>query len=96
LKTIETTEGRFQVYIGGKRLQKHLSEGSLFAVDQNGAQYIVVSKDIGARLNNWDRMKASILTAAAGNRRGKFVSIEGLGLESLLVQSIQFLVSSNT
>ena len=61
---IEETRDNFELYIGGKLLQKHLSDGTLFSMDKNGAQYRVVSKDISARLNNWNKTKASLLTNA--------------------------------
>lgn len=59
---IEKTKGNFELYIGGEPLQKHLSNGTLFSVDKNGTRYPVVSKDITVRLNNWDEVRASILT----------------------------------
>jgi len=60
----EETGNNFAITIGGKLLQKHLAEGTLFGVDPNGGQYRVVSKDVGVRVNNWDRVKAFTLPAA--------------------------------
>lgn len=59
---VEKTRDKFELYIGGKLLQKHLSEKTLFSVDKNGTYYPVISKDIAVRLNNWDKIKSSILT----------------------------------
>jgi len=59
---IEETRNNFELYIGGEPLEKHLSAGHLSCVDNNGKQYSVVSKDISVRLNNWDKVKASILS----------------------------------
>jgi hypothetical protein len=59
---VEETKDNFELYIGGKPLQKHLSDATLSSVDKNGKQYTIVSKDITVRLNNWDKIKASILT----------------------------------
>ncbi len=61
---LEETGNDFALYISGRLLQKHLAEGTLSGVDQNGAQYRVVSKDVGVRLNNWERVKATILATA--------------------------------
>lgn len=59
---IEKTRDNFELYIGGKLLQKHLSEKTLFSADSNGKQHVVSSEDIRVRLNNWDKTKSSILT----------------------------------
>jgi hypothetical protein len=66
--TPEETRDHIELYIGGKLLQKHLSDGTLFSVDKNGEQYRLVSKDVSARMNNWNKMKASLLanTTASG------------------------------
>ncbi len=58
---IEDSEGSFELFIGGKLLQKHLADGSLFAVDSNGEQHRVVAKDLAVRLNNWHKVRCSIL-----------------------------------
>jgi len=59
---LEKTKDNFELYIHGKLLQRHLSEKTLFSVDNEGKQYPVVSEDITVRLNNWDKVKSSILT----------------------------------
>jgi hypothetical protein len=51
----------FELYISGKSLQRHLSEGTLFAKDNQDQTYKVVAKDVTARMNNWYRRKASLL-----------------------------------
>jgi hypothetical protein len=61
---IEKTNNDFQMFVGGKLLQNHLSEKTLFAADENRTQYPVVSKDITVRLNNWNKVKTTILTKA--------------------------------
>ncbi|MCF8083452.1 MAG: hypothetical protein K9M96_10170 [Deltaproteobacteria bacterium] len=58
---IQDTQNHFRLFISGKRLQGHLDDGTLFAVDSRGDQYRVVSKDITVRLNNWCQVKTSIL-----------------------------------
>lgn len=59
---VEKTRDSFELYIGGKLLQKHLSERTLFCVDKNGNQVPLVPEDVTVRLNNWDKIKSSILT----------------------------------
>jgi hypothetical protein len=61
---IEEANNDFQVYISGKLLQKHLTENTLFAIENNGVQYPVVSKDVSVRLNNWNKVRSRILTTA--------------------------------
>lgn len=73
--TVEETGDRFQMTIGGKALPKHLADGSLFAVDPNGNSYRVVSKDVGVRMNNWDRVKGTLLTQALAASFGFGVSL---------------------
>jgi hypothetical protein len=79
---VEETRGNFEIYIGGKPLQKHLSDGTLFSVDKNGKQYPIVSKDIAVRLNNWDKIKASILghTTMSGFAFGVAITLLVIGL----------------
>ena len=58
---IEDSRDDFELFIRKKPLQKHLADGTLFALDNNGEQYRVVSKDITIRLNNWNKVRSSIL-----------------------------------
>lgn len=59
---IDETRDNFELYLGGEPLSKHLSDGTLFSVDKNGKLYPIVFKDITVRLNNWNKVRASILT----------------------------------
>jgi hypothetical protein len=79
---VEETRDNFELYIGGKPLRKHLSDGTLFSVDNNGKQYSIVSKDITVRLNNWDKIKASILghTTMSGFAFGVAITLLVIGL----------------
>lgn len=79
---IEQTKGHFELYIGGRSLQKHLSEKTLYSVDKNGKQYPVVSGDIAVRLNNWEKVKSSILmrTTIIGFVLGVVVTLFTVGL----------------
>lgn len=80
--SIEESKGYLRLFIGGKSLQKHLAEGSLFALDNNNEQYRVVSKDLGIRLNNWYKVKSSILTNAllSGVAFGIVITVLVIGL----------------
>jgi hypothetical protein len=60
----DKTNDRFEIWINGQLLQTRLEDGSLFAVEADGNQYRVVSKDIGVRLNNWHSRQAEILKFA--------------------------------
>jgi len=59
---IDEMRDNFELYFGGEPLSKHLSNGTLFSVDKNGKQYPIAFKDITVRLNNWNKVRASILT----------------------------------
>jgi len=62
--TIDETEESFELSISGKTIQKHISEGTLLAANDNDDQRPVVSGDVSVRLNNWNKVRASILTNA--------------------------------
>ena len=62
--TIDKTKESFELSINGKTIQKHLADGTLLALNDEGNQQSVVSGDISVRLNNWNKVKASILTNA--------------------------------
>lgn len=85
---IEETRNHFELYIAGESLRKHLSEGTLFSVGKKGEQYRIVSKDISVRLNNWDKIKASILTntTMSGFASGVSITLFGIGLIQVLAQ----------
>lgn len=85
---IEETRNHFELYIAGESLRKHLSEGTLFSVDEKGEQYRIVSKDISVRLNNWDKVKASILTntTMSGFGFGVAITLLVIGLIQVLAK----------
>lgn len=60
--TLDETRDTFQVFIAGKPLDRHLAEGTLFAVADNGERYPVVARDVTARVNHWPRVQAERLT----------------------------------
>ncbi|MCW6035365.1 hypothetical protein K4A83_03625 [Spirulina subsalsa FACHB-351] len=59
--SLEQTENNFQLLIAGKSLNRHLSEQTLYGVDNQGRQYPIVAQDISVRLNNWPQVKANLL-----------------------------------
>ena len=62
---IEETKNNFEIFISGKILQQHLLDKTLYSVDKNGAKYLVVSEDISARINNWEKIRSHKLIMAA-------------------------------
>lgn len=58
---IEKTRNHFELYIRGEPFRKHLVHGTLFSVDKNGKQHPVLSQEVTVRLNNVDKVRASIL-----------------------------------
>lgn len=86
--SIDETENDFQVFISGKKLKNHLDDKTLYAVDQSGAQYIVVKDDVTARLNNWNKTKSEILTKAVftGFASGIALTLVIIGLFQTKIQ----------
>ena len=89
---IEETKDNFELYIAGEPLRKHISGGTLFFVDKNGNQYPIVSKDITVRLNNWDKIKTSILTSTtmSGFAFGVVITLLVIGLIQFLPHGKKF------
>lgn len=59
--SLEATQGAFEVYLRGEPLQQLLREGRVVAVDRDGQQRVLHVEDVQARLNNWERVRGSIL-----------------------------------
>lgn len=83
--SVEQTKDNFELYIAGRLLQKHLSNGTLLAIYKNGKQYPIVAKDVTVRLNNWDKTKAIILGHTTMSGFGF-----GVALTLLVIGLIQF------
>jgi len=88
--SIEKTKNDFQLLIAGKRLQNHLLDKTIYAVDKNGIHYPVVAKDIAVRLNNWNKVKSKILTKVifTGFSFGITLTLLIIGLVQTFVQKI--------
>jgi len=84
--TIDQTKESFELSINGKTIQKHLADGTLLALNDEGNQQSVVSGDISVRLNNWNKVKASILINAlfSGVLFGAGITMFIIGLIQLL------------
>jgi len=84
--TIDKTKESFELSINGKTIQKHLADGTLLALNDEGNQQSVVSGDISVRLNNWNKVKASILINAlfSGVLFGAGITMFIIGLIQLL------------
>ena len=59
--SLEDTRNAFEVSLLGEPLQRLLTEGRVLAVDQTGQQRVLHAVDVQARLNNWERVRGSIL-----------------------------------
>ena len=59
---LEEAKDNFEVFIHGKRLQQHLTEETLYTLDEDGMGHLVLNKEITARVNNWPQVKARILS----------------------------------
>jgi hypothetical protein len=79
---VEETKDNFELFIAGRLLQKHLADGTLLGVDNDGKQYPIVAKDVTVRLNNWDKIKATILghTTMSGFGFGVALTLLVMGL----------------
>lgn len=58
---LDKTTKQFEMFVKDETLQNHLQRGSLSFVDKRGQSHTVVSGDVKVRLNNWNKIKASIL-----------------------------------
>jgi hypothetical protein len=61
---LEDTENSFSMNIGGRSIDEHLRRGSLFVRDSSGDEYSVVPRDVEVRMNNWFKVRSSILASA--------------------------------
>jgi hypothetical protein len=79
---VEETRNAFEIFISGKLLQNHMADGTLLGMDGGGKPYPVVPGDVTVRLNNWDKVRASILarTTVSGFGLGVSVTLLAAGL----------------
>ncbi len=79
---LEKSENHFELYIAGKRLQQHLSDGTLLGIDPYGNIYRIMPADVAVRLNNWDNVKAGRMkrTMLSGPLFGVFFTLLILGM----------------
>ncbi len=61
---IHETRDSFKLSINGKTIESHLSEGTLLVLDENGKYKPIGSADVSVRLNNWNKVRVSILINA--------------------------------
>ena len=62
--SIEETKDSFEFFISGKSVHEHLSNGTLMLADSDNNHVLVSSADIAIRLNNWHKVKSSLLAHA--------------------------------
>jgi len=89
--SLDQTRDHFELWINDIMLQKRLDEGSLYALDEKGDQYRVVSKDIGIRLNNWQAHQSWLLKYAVIS-----AFFSGISLALFLVGIIQIFQQQQT
>lgn len=62
--SFEETKNAFELFIDGQLLQRHLADGTLMIAKSDGEHHRLASGDIAVRLNNWHKVRASILAQA--------------------------------
>ncbi len=61
---LSETRKNFELFVRGDLLQNHLKKGTLSAIDSQGESYRLAPEDIQVRLNNWYKVKSSMLHSA--------------------------------
>lgn len=84
--TLNDTRNEFEIFLNDELLQDHLKRGSLSAIGSNRKPVQVVSDDIGVRLNNWHKTRASFLHTAV-----YMALLLGASLMSLVIGIAQML-----
>ena len=59
---IDEIRNSFELFIDNKSIHKHLSDGTLRLLFENGSHKSVILSDLSFRVNNWNKVKSSILT----------------------------------
>jgi hypothetical protein len=85
---LNETQQEFELYIKDELLQKHLEAGALSVADKTGKSFFVGSDDIKIRLNNWNKMKSSMLNSAAISAFSL-----GISLAVLILGVVQFVAN---
>ena len=88
---LSETRHKFELFVSGDLLQDHLDRGSLSATDSQGERYDLVPEDIEVRLNNWQKIKSSMLHIAVWA-----AFMLGISVMSLIVGVKQFLSGNKT
>jgi hypothetical protein len=84
---LHETKQEIGLFLSNELLQDHIKRGSLYAKDSQGKSYQVASKDIKIRLNNWNKVKASLLHVAV------FLAfMSGVSITCLILGVAQFII----
>ena len=59
---IDEIKNSFELLIDNKSIHKHISDGTLRVLLENGSHKPVILSDLSFRVNNWNKVKSSILT----------------------------------
>jgi hypothetical protein len=87
---IEETRNSFELLIDNKSIRDHLSKGSLILNYNSKGRSAITSGDITVRINNWYKVKSSILTHALLP-----CSIFSASLTLLIIGIIQVFIRKN-
>jgi len=88
---LSKTHHNFELFVSGDLLQDHLDRNSLSATDAQGEHYDLVPEDIEVRLNNWQKVKSTMLHTAVWA-----AFMLGISVMSLIVGVIQFVSGNKT
>ena len=96
--TLSETRHNFELFVRGDLLQNHLRKGTLSAIDSQGESYRIVPEDIQVRLNNWYKVKSSMLHSAvlAAVLLGISVMSLVVGLKQLVAENKKTVSKSDT
>lgn len=83
--SLAETRDTFQIYLENEPLQDHLERMSLTGLGGDGMAYFVTPDLIKVRVNNWERVKASLLESAVYSAFAL-----GISLACLVLGIVQF------
>lgn len=79
---LDKTQDHFELYIGGKLLQKHLAEKTIFLAGKDSTYTPVAPQDVAVRLNGRDKVRIIHLTntTISGFGMGIAIALLAVGL----------------
>ena len=85
---LEETKNEFAIYLNGETLQRHIAQGTLSATTDAGQSSRLESGGIKVRINNWYKIKASLLHGSVyfALALGSCATFFGIGVAQWLAQ----------